>query len=1025
MTEYLERLESLTKTNLELLRALNNSFYTKAEHLAVKVNGNDYTIPSFLHLENKINSLEADFENLVNAPKTGDAAFNFNGNTQSIEVKGFTNTPAKAFAGVDTVAYAAALTRFSSQNNAVFKDFMTPVPYVKFDLSQLPDDIQTANVKKVVIKNDSLLDVLRNAASWSEGDVCRPLAYSDAYKKMYAFTAGEDYIEYDKTYTLPIRDKLGTGEYKIVSVIKDWTDADFTEHYQLELDTLAYYIADETIQRTLDTSDYLVTSNDKIKLKVEDVDTSRKVVTVTVMENGYADLMPASSGNVELSTLKYFSKDDLTPFKYLDIPMEEDRNVMVFIAPIQRNSLIQAAWGEGFLFDVYNLVYDEDSSVAFKQYYDAVVTNIGDKLFGLVSMLSDDFTNMLSSEHSTMADAKPVIDTSSVKVTQINKHLNNNDTIGEIYAIYKEKTDNKSKLSNVQNEIDAITATLNAQSFADASSDRKVYEDQLVNLTAQKKSLVASINDCITRLAQTAADSDTPVDNPKYRIRGFFDYNSFLAANSITGHDVIKIDVQYRYKNANRVTGNAETIGEDGLFSDWCEMPSAYSWRKPVINGNVYTFSYDGDTSNINEPSFNQIDIPITQGETVDLRIRVIYSTGFPFVRFTSAWSDITNIAFPDEFKQDVTVLDIIGENNVDAKESEFSIKMDQSGVTEHVGDKLVDQNITFFHQPEHIASGFYTNERRVIPLKDKLQTLSDDIVSLQDEVYGTASESLQVSVNDGTKSQVIVPYATNLYVAPDWSSSEKAKDGTTSTNAVFTPLSLTLTNVSKHDVKLFSIFPGTTSSNVTSSRPQSRYAHADYNDGSLCVPLVTSDNGQTKIGTQRQNQWIYFRLDNPYNGAKYYTNAAGTYDTLWTSDKLWTTNENSLSNSIVSITGAASDGSFKNNIGRYKGAVMYAALNNADDLCIMGDAGAKYQLIRPGEALLIPLMLAYNCVGGSSYTKTLSFDLRTSLFADLSNYTITVQCNANNTLSQKAVKTARNISGGCGSIGYSPIVIN
>ena len=1040
MTEYLSQLEELTNTNLELLRALNNSFYTKAEHLAVKVNNSDYTIPSFLYLENKINALEGDFYNLVNAPKTGEAAFNFNGNTQLIEMKGFTNTPVKAFEGVDMNTYAATIKQFGANANAVFKDFMTPTPYVKLDLSQLPDDILMVNVKKVTIKNDDLLGLLHNAAGWVDGDTCKPVTYSDALKKMYAYEAGVDYIEYDKTYTLPIRDKIGSGKYSIQSIIRNWTDPDFTEHYVLKVDTLAYYIADETIQRVLAAGDYLVTNNDRIKLYIENVDTSSNTLTVSVLENGYADLMDASSGSVDLSTLKYFSKEDVTPFKYVNVPLEEDRNIMVFVAPVQRNSLIQSAWGEGFIFDVYNLMYDEDNNVAFKTYYDNAVTNIGDKLFGVVGMLSDDFINMLPSEYSLMSNAKPVIDTEAIKVTQINKHLNNSDTIEEIYAIYKEKTDNKSKLTNVQNEIDAITATLNAQSFADVSSDRKVYEDQLTNLTAQKRSLVASINDCITRLTQAVTDSDTPVDNPKYRIRGFFDYSSFLSLNSITGHDAIKIEVQYRYKNANKVTGNAETIGEDALFSDWCVMESGYRWRTPAPNGVSYTFKLQPDNTSINEPSFNQIDIPITQGETVDIRLRVVYSTGFPFVYFTSAWSDVTNIAFPDEFKQNITVLGIIEENNGDAKESAFQIKMDQSGVTDHVNDKLIDQNITFYHQPEHIASGFYTNERRVIPLKDKLQSLTDDIVSLQDEVYGTGSNSLQVTISDNTQTQIVIPFATNSFTLPEWSSSEKIKENETATSAVMQSLALTLTNVSKHDVKLFSIFPGDVTQHVGASLPASKYNNHDYNNGDMFVPIVlnTSDSVGLALDTQHQNQWVYFRINNPYNGVVYYTKDVSHPSQVWPKNNLlYTTNLSGITSLNLtalgyvigaSITSSSSAPSYAHGgLGQssYFGAALYCNLNSYNDLCINNSNSSNYQLLRPGESLLIPLVMTYNCDNLSTIKKTVSFDIRTSLFDDLTNYTITLVANKNNPLSQKSVTTVKNKVYSCGSIGYSPVVIN
>ena len=57
LNEYLVEIQELTKKNFEILKALNNSFYTKSEHLRVNIDNSDYVIPSFISLENKISTL--------------------------------------------------------------------------------------------------------------------------------------------------------------------------------------------------------------------------------------------------------------------------------------------------------------------------------------------------------------------------------------------------------------------------------------------------------------------------------------------------------------------------------------------------------------------------------------------------------------------------------------------------------------------------------------------------------------------------------------------------------------------------------------------------------------------------------------------------------------------------------------------------------------------------------------------------------------------------------------------------------
>ena len=839
LTEYLSEIQELTKKNLEILKALNDSFYTKSEHLSVNIDNTDYVIPSFISLENKLNTLEDNFENLVNAPRTGEAVFDFNGNTQSIEVKGFTNVPKTAFEDVDVKALAANMKSFGYKKNEVFKDFLTPTPFVKVDLSQIPSDIHQVNVKKMIVKNEQLLSLLKQDAEWVDTEtVCAPINYADVVKKIYPYEEGLDYVVYDKLYTMPVRYEIGSGKYSIKEIKNNWTDDNFFEHYELVLDSLTYKVADETIEKNFFVGDYLITNNDKVKLLIEKIYSSSNTVQVKVENGCFADLCTEKDGNVDLSTLKFFAIGNIKEQKYLEVPLEEDQYVLIFLAPIQRNSLVQSAWSTGLFFNVFGLTNDAKQS--YKDFYDTMVTNIGDKLFGIVAMASEDLVNISEDEFNTMTQAKPVIDTEAIKVTLINKHMSNSETISEIYNLYNQKEDYKLQLNSVQKQIDEINNLLSSLSFEDTTTSRTIYEDQLADLNEKKKNLTSSIANCIQQITIASTDTDTPVENPKYHIRGFFDYEKFLKDNGWLirngqdvkyKHNIIKIEVQYRYKNANRTTGNAETIGKDGaIFSDWNIMDSFTSIRKPVFNGANYVYELDKNTTKINIPSFNQIDIPISQGETVDLRLKVIYSEGFPFIRTESDWSEIVNIEFPVELRKNITVLDILKENNSDTTKEAFRGYLEKYGVIEHVSDKLVDQNISYFHQPEHIASGFYTEERRVIPLRDKLQTLTNDIVTLKDEVYGTSSDNLLVTLSDGENEIIVNPFAENTFILKDFSSSDKI---TSSNNDVMpkveTTLTLKIQNNSKTSaIKLFSMFPGNYN-NVMKSNTQSKYNPKEY----------------------------------------------------------------------------------------------------------------------------------------------------------------------------------------------------
>ena len=151
-----------------------------------------------------------------------------------------------------------------------------------------------------------------------------------------------------------------------------------------------------------------------------------------------------------------------------------------------------------------------------------------DECYGIVSMAEKDFVNVGENEFKQLTTSKPHIDPEQLKVTLINKHMSNSETISELYRLYKQKQEYKNTLANVQNEIDDINNLLSSLSFEDTTNNRTIYTDQLTSLNERKKNLISSITSCIQQITTASTDTDTPVDNPKYHIRGFFDFNKYL-----------------------------------------------------------------------------------------------------------------------------------------------------------------------------------------------------------------------------------------------------------------------------------------------------------------------------------------------------------------------------------------------------------------------------------------------------------------------------------------------------------------
>ena len=1005
-TECLKQITSLTKKNLQILKMINDSFYTKKNHLVSIVNGEQYVIPSFLSLESKIDNLEANLQNILDAPKTGEAFTYYDGTTQKIELFGYSNTPPKTdIVPPDT---------FAASVNHIVKDFMNPQPSVRFDIGGIANNIKHVVVKKVAIHNPTLLGlILDNVRSEApdiseEGDIKRgSIEYGDLVKTLFNYENGVEYEEYDTIRRLPLRMDNPTGEYDILEIVDTWQDENFEEHYTIKLDKdLVYHIKNGTIQRNIMVGDYLVSYNDKVEMIVEDTNPVNRTLTVKILHGAYAELYDRTSGNIGMYRLKYHKVNDemFSATKYIEVPLEEDEYVCIFIAPINDTTNTQAAFGTGaYLYTDYLV---DESGNDFRTYYTDNVNNIGDALFAITNMMNDDdqVEKLTESEFLALSTTKPVLSTDDLTIYQINKHLNDSESVKKIRNLYNQKVHYKNELSDIEKKIDDINNILADSSFDDTDETREAYKSQLRELNAQRRELTQNVVSIIQEISENANSSDTPIENAKYHIRGFVD-------TGVAGRaDVVGIDVEYRYKNKNKFTGNAETINESYIYSDWNKMDSFMRAKTPKYNAITGKYSYEWEAHNesVNEPSFNQIDIPISQGENVDIRVRFIYNLGWPLITFRSDWSDILNMEFPEEFVKDVEILDIIAENNDDIKQHHFIGILEKEGILDHVYDKIRDMDLTYFHQPEHIASGFYTPERRIIPLSDQLMSMARTLSDLQTEVNG-ATAQLVLTLSDGIQESTLLPgimnsFRVRSYVdAVNEGSYQMMKFdrdplqpvGTANNEIVEVPLAISnmvinIYNPTEFTIKLHSIFPGDNTVDLDDSLASNRFGYLNYIGGGYCltegtVPkssniggysydpgngvwmLVSDDGsaGQHKT-LQKQNQFLYFRT--VVDGKSLYS--AGVYDgNVFDNTRQSVYNDDFNGKFPENLISAQSNSIFElenylyymydSSDVLYKGmASLYPNIGSIEEIC--APAGSGFYELKPGESVQVPLNYAY-----------------------------------------------------------------
>lgn len=991
------KLQELTQQNLDILSAINDSFFTKHDHLTVGVGSNQYVIPSFLSLENRINSLQANFENLVHAPESGEAYFNMDGNTRSIEVRKYNSVPNSLV--LDTVE------NFSSDSNNIFKDFMTPIPYVHFGLTTLPNDITKVLVKKIVPLAGNLKSLLKTNLAYvddkGETQYHRSIQYlyKDLYKVLQSYTKDVDYVEYESKLDLPIRKNIGSATYVIEKVVKDWVDENLTNYITLKLrsnlddpiytNTLKYRLFDETIEVPLKIGDELVTFEGNAKMKIVDIQANTNTITIEVLHGEFLNLVESGESYIsDLSKIKFHSPVDFDNDKYIKVPLEEDQMVFITVAALNDKMNIQSPWGSGVIIDTYSLT--DSNGTSFKTYYDDNVKNVGDILFEITSMMSNTLTKHSKAEYDELTKLVPVIDPSDLIVTRINNHLNDSESIKNIKSLYSQKKTAQLRLKTVRDDIATKTKLLNDSDFSNAMDTKAIYESEIITLKNEEATLSNSIENLANEITLSVNNSEVPLENAKYRIRGFFDYETFLGDSPHKNH-IKGIRVQYRYKNNTKEQGTAITIKDKFVFSDWNNM-ECFDRKRISSYDDKYRFTIESNNDAKNEPSFNQIDIPISQGETVDIRLKLVYDYGYPFVEVTSEWSQIVNIEFPQEFVKDVKISDIIKENESERESDKIKKILDNDGVSDHLRSTRTDQGVVYHHNSSDIVFGSGA-EGHVIPLNVKLDNIDKILAELRDEISGQNAENLSVSILQQDARISLDPYkVTQLTVTPYNELINENVSGYEVDNnkVVTTALSIVLTNNSTHTVKLFSRFPGSRDTNITylkekkvSDTELSNSYQVNYLRG---VHYVYNVNNSIANGLQKANQFIYFRISDINNGASYYAdgNVAST--------------NNKLSLDV--------------NYFKYQGtkptttsAWMYPKVKDVYGLSLPSDAIGSYLTLFPGDEIIIPVIFEFYVTQGSSISKTMSFEIQPSLYKDPIVYTFMVTAKHTGTLVDKVVK--------------------
>lgn len=761
----------------QLLRLYNNSVESFSK-ISEAVTGSentvaiDYTdtngqqqrifVPSFGYLRNEIQRLDENVKSITNFnPGTSSSIRLSDGTFRKLVLKEIA-TEASDLGEIGSV------NTFDTKSNWFFESLITPLLYVSFDLTgQAPINTERIQVKRYILNLDT---EAKKDFFYNELQGRSDINYNDFLTEMLSRSI--TYVLDEDTLDLPARTLRYTGQFSVLRI----SDTQLTEEINgvsvtrtrklYKLDKLTYTDTTAAFENTvgLKVGDSLLVNSEPTDTRyiVESVDSSTNSIVLGLVEGNRGVAIGANVLRI------YSAQDDSLEAQ---VPIGFGENSVVFIKPIDPDSKIPAVnWSSGSAFytNALTTTLTNGNTLDLQTFYQQRVVDFGKYVMSLAE-------NKIPTASQGIIPNAPIITESDFEVVQINKQITDTDTLQSIKEQSNEKNTTSAEIKKLDAAIKSKRKTISTKNYkttVERDADRNEL-NSLISERAAKSELYSSI---VKSIQATAEETGIANVSPKYRVRGFWPMPSPKISQQTGEQQVVQFIIEYRYLSpegaANEIktiTVNSDETNTTGAFSNW-NIVKSESRRRVYDNTQQKYVWQDVDIQDADTINPNQLDIAITKGEQVEIRIKSLSEAGWPTNPIESDYSNSVTISFPDELSENPTE-NIIKENQDSLVKVQLEEDLQAKGIDQHLGTQFTANEKYFAHQAETIASGYVSDNQTPIDLFTKLTELQNRIVFLEEQLAAETGElSVQlfddqgnlIPINRDNISQVFAGYYTD-----------------------------------------------------------------------------------------------------------------------------------------------------------------------------------------------------------------------------------------------------------------------
>ena len=746
LSYFLEQALIIEKNSIETVSKVSDAVTSQKDTVTITLTDpNDpsktttYSIPSFGYLKSEIERLDNTLKTLSNIDSgTGSRIQLSDGTYRKI-------VASKLACEAPTITTTNNITNFNFKSNWLFEDMMNPYLYANVDLSNcVPTETERVLIQRYILNctNSRQIDYFNNIKSNST-----KIDYKNFLKGL--LNNGITYILDENYYDLPPVRRRYSGEFEIDRILDNTLSSDGKNILgKIVLKNILYTDNNSGVENTV-----TLAKNDILEIK-ENPATTRYMVT-------YVDV---ATREVKLKRLEgYTPITNSTIFKIsshqvkkisVEIPVSFDRREVIFIKAIDPDSNIPSnKWSPGIAFYSNELIYTSPQGVnsRLETFYQKNVVDFGNIILSYSKDYYPSIVEGIKPDAPVLRYDAEDDSASDFKIVQINKQLSEGTEANTFKKLIADKENALSQINNNNKLVEQQKELIQTTRFT-TTTEKLNAQNKLAEYIKNQSTYTSLYNSIVNQIkSQYAA---TYIEKPKYRVRGFWSIPSPKISKSSGPQQIIQFRVRYRYLSESGVANKEEefryldgTTNATGRFSNWNEVLTPMRRRVLGADG---TYNWEKiNTADPDQININQLDLPIQNGEQIEIQIKSISEAGFPTNPMESDWSEPVIVAFNDfpELQGD-DISEIIAQNRVDASVANVVESMTGNSYA-HMASSFYTNDKYFAHNAESITSGFLSPEQTPITLYDKLYDLQNQITAVNEQIE-RMSATLEVKLIDG-----------------------------------------------------------------------------------------------------------------------------------------------------------------------------------------------------------------------------------------------------------------------------------